>query len=539
MFRRLGRFLMLAISAVLFVLPFHQSVFAPLAFIAWVPAFIVFSQKDPSEAFVAGYGMGCLFFGLLGYWLTNVSVVGFVAAVLYLALYFGLFAFSIALFLKPTEVRETPMCFIMRKLRVALYFAAFWVALEYVRGWFLTGLPWALAAYTQWRNPAFIQIADCIGAFGVSFLVMLSNAFLGLFALSFTSLSRREPAFATPGLLIRYRLTFLGALLFLFLAVLGYGWSMLSARDSFYKSPAPKARLRISLIQGNIPQDQKWNARIKNIIFEKYKRLTLMSALEQPDLIVWPETSFPGYLEDEPTLAPLLRNTVRQIHTPILVGAPTLGNLERGLQFYNSAVLFAGNGEETARYSKLHLVPFGEYLPAGFGFLRRFFKIGDFSPGPEPTIFSIRSMHQTPAIAARFAAVICYEDIFPGLVRRFRNRGANFLVNITNDAWFGDTSAPYQHAQASVFRAVENRIPIVRATNTGFSCFITAEGRITSSVQDSGREIMVTGHQSDEIILRRGKSIYTRFGDAFMLLVLGLILLSFKDRRIQENYTCI
>jgi apolipoprotein N-acyltransferase len=142
--------------------------------------------------------------------------------------------------------------------------------------------------------------------------------------------------------------------------VLGYGTLTLRAREKFYSDERPKAKLAISVLQGNIPQEEKWDARIKGIIFEKYKRLTLMGAMEKADLVVWPETSFPGYIEDEPVMAAQLRGVVRQSRTSVLVGAPTIGDLEKELKFYNSAVLYGANGEEVQRYHKEHLVPFGE-----------------------------------------------------------------------------------------------------------------------------------------------------------------------------------
>jgi apolipoprotein N-acyltransferase len=263
-----------------------------------------------------------------------------------------------------------------------------------------------------------------------------------------------------------------------------------------------------------------------------------MAAGDKADLILWPETSFPGYLEDEPVMAAHLRNLVRQARAYVLVGAPTLGDLEEGLRFFNSGILYGPNGEERKRYSKKHLVPFGEYIPLEpvLGFIRHFVTIGHFTAGSEWTVFELRSLNQAKPIRAKFATLICYEDIFPGLVRSFCQNGADFLVNITNDAWFGKTAAPYQHAQASVFRAVENRVPVIRATNTGYSCFISAEGRILASVQDRGETLNVTGHQTQDITLRRGKSFYTEAGDVFMLFLGLLIVLAYRERNKTARY---
>jgi len=263
-----------------------------------------------------------------------------------------------------------------------------------------------------------------------------------------------------------------------------------------------------------------------------------MSAIGKSDLIVWPETSFPGYLEDDPVMAAQLRSVVRQSRTDVLVGAPTFGDLEKGLHFYNSAVFFGPDGEERGRYHKVHLVPFGEYVPFEpfFSFIRNFAQIGRFTAGQERTIFTMVTRYQKTNIKVNFAALICYEDIFPDLVREFRNNGADFLVNMTNDAWFGKTSAPYQHAQASVFRAVENRVHVVRAANTGLSCFISPEGRILDSVKENGEEIFVTGHRGAELILRKERSFYTRFGDIFAAFCFILCFLAYRDFSKRKTY---
>jgi apolipoprotein N-acyltransferase len=215
------------------------------------------------------------------------------------------------------------------------------------------------------------------------------------------------------------------------------------------------------------------------------------------------------------------------------VGAPTVGDIEtEDVKFYNSAVLFGPDGEERTRYHKTHLVPFGEYIPLEplFGILRNFVQIGRFSPGHEKTIFVLPSTSQKPHFKARFGVLVCYEDIFPGLVRDFCRGGADFMINMTNDAWFGKTTAPYQHAQASVFRAVENRVNVIRSANTGYSCFISPEGRILGAVEDKGEPIFVSGHHTMEILLRKNTSIFTRYGDLFLVLVAGLCFLAYRDR---------
>lgn len=518
---------LLTASAALLVLPFHDGRFGLLSFVGFVPYFFWLKGKSRTDAFVGSFFWGCLFWMALGYWLGLVNVLGLVVLVAYLAGYFAVFGAVAAPFVHP--VTETPEAARRARARAYLFVPAFWVLLEYARGWILGGIPWALAAGGLWKNLVWIQFADLTGVWGVSFFVVFVNlaAFRALEALG----GLRDPETRREGL----RAIAIGGAA---LALVGaYGaWRIASI-----EAPDASARVaRVSVLQGNIPQDQKWDARIKALIFEKYKRLMFMAALEKPDLIVWPETSFPGYLEDEPVMATHLRGAVRRSQTHVLVGSPTIGPLEGGLRFFNSAVFFGPDGEELGRYAKLHLVPFGEYVPfnAVLGFMHKLFGIGRFTPGKEHTVFTVPAADAAgKRAAARFGVLICYEDIFPGLVRDFVREGADFLVNVTNDAWFGKSSAPYQHAQGSVFRAVENRVNVVRATNTGYSCFISPTGRILASVEDNGKEIFVTGTKTQPLTIVRRRTLYTRLGDWFVALCLALAFLSRRSLRRQEAYS--
>ena len=512
---------LLFLSAALLVLPFHFGALGPLAFFALVPAFFCLKDKTSFQVFKCFFVMGFIYYAALGYWLNYVNVLGFLVLCAYLSLYFSFFGIWARPFL------------VFTKFRNGFFVAAIWVLLEYLRGALLSGFPWALLGYSQWKILPLIQIADLGGAYGVSFFILCVNVWVFQIVRSLSGGSLLRPPFP------RRQLT---GLVSGFILVAGYGWISLNGREAFYRDPRPKAEIRVSVLQGNIPQEKKWDARIKNIIFEKYKRLMQMAAMERPDLVVWPETSFPGYLEDEALMASRLRALVRQSHTSALVGAPTLGDLEKELRFYNSAVLFGPSGEDIKRYHKEQLVPFGEYVPLEpfLGFLRYFVSIGHFNPGQGQGLFSIVSQYRPIRIAAKFSTLICYEDIFPELVRERCRAGADFLVNISNDAWFGKTTAPYQHAQASIFRAVENRVPVVRATNTGYSCFISAEGRVLSSVKNDGQEIMVSGLQTETLVLRKGRSIYTRFGgDLFFWLMVGLAVLGWREKQKQSGHSRI
>jgi len=257
--------------------------------------------------------------------------------------------------------------------------------------------------------------------------------------------------------------------------------------------------------------------------------LTEQASAQQPDLIVWPETSVPGCLESETDLMDRVKSLAKIVRTPILVGAP---NEDRSLKdvYYNSAALFADDGRMLDRYDKMHLVPFGEYVPLAnvLSFVKAFTSspIGNFAPGRTHTVFKFfierhgRGTNDSWRLLkkVKFSVLICFEDIFPNLTRQFVKRDATFLVNITNDAWFGRTDAAYQHAQSSIFRAVENRVNVVRAANTGLSCFIDQKGQVVDAVESNGQNLFVDGFKVHEITLTHTKTFYTAYGDIFAYL---------------------
>jgi len=366
-------------------------------------------------------------------------------------------------------------------------------------------------------NVPVLQIADITGAWGVSFLVMLVNtAIYSLFSnnLKFTGKVKK---FSWAALI--------------FFIVLAYGYIKLhdivpSERGAFIK---------LSVIQGNIPQELKWDSKARSYILSKYFRLTEMAAAEGPDLIIWPEASSPGLLGQDNEIFDRIYALSKNKKMPLLIGAVASDNN----RFFNSALLIDKEGRTRERYDKLHLVPFGEYIPLKniFPFLETIVPIGDINRGREYTVFQIPIKSQD---FFRFSVLICFEDLFPELSRRFVKRGAGFLVNITNDAWYKQTSAPYQHLQASVFRAVENRVFLARAANTGISGFISPAGKIIKLVQDnSGRDIFVDGYATQQVeIPKRALSFYTRHGDSFIFLLLiftAYSILSFKRPRYVQK----
>jgi len=483
---RFRGFLLSAFSSILLILSFPKFNIEILAWLGFVPLFFALKDKSKGQAFLLSYLCGVIFWLGTIYWLVHVTLAGTILLILYLALYFAIFG----LVIRPCTRHSTPYSLV--------FIPSVWVLLEYLRGHLLTGFPWALLGHSQYLNLPVIQIADISGAWGVSFLLMAVNVAIVEIIWSWIR-----------GLWPRLRITVILLSSFLFLTLF-YGYFRLSQ----HAAPETQSPIRISVIQGNIPQELKWNPGAKDYIVNKYLGLSAQAAKDRPDLIIWPEAALSVILEEEPIFFEQVKDFARGTNTPLLLGAVTL----RDNLYYNSALLVSGSGETTSRYDKLHLVPFGEYIPLKnvFPFLETVVPIGDITAGKNYTIFQIPNSK----ITNRFAVLICFEDLFPELSREFIKRGAGFLINITNDAWYKKTSAAHQHLQASVLRAVENRRLLVRVANTGVSGFIAPSGKIISLVQDkNGRDIFVDGYKTEEIAAQKKTlSFYSRYGDIFPVL---------------------
>lgn len=498
------RVLLPLLSAALLIAAFPNFNCYPSAWIGLIPLLFAIDGKKPLGAFLCAFTTGVIFFLGTVYWLIHVTLPGMIAVVLYLALFFGAFGLIAS---PPIERPSYASLFIL---------PAAWVALEYARSHLFGGFGWNLLAHSQSGNLSIIQIADITGAYGVSFLIVLVNT-----AVYFTvkDIVKRN-----------YSTFYLAVAIILIFASLGYGNIRL---NNIFTGE----RLKVAVIQGNIPQHAKWNAAFRRMIVDRYTILTETAAQSEPDLVIWPETSVPGFLDLEPDLNEWVSSLAATSKSALLVGEPRQGSADSGA-CYNSATLFDKSGKSLGLYDKIHLVPFGEFIPAKriFSFVEKFTKatIGDLSPGREYTVFSfiversLRTADRTVRSVrkVRFSALICFEDIFPDISREFVRRGAVFLVNMTNDAWFGNTCAPYQHLQNSVFRAVENRVNVIRAANTGISCFIDQKGRVLRTVGAGDKVIFIEGFAIGDITLTNTRTFYTKYGDVLAYLCIALSLIS-------------
>ena len=483
------------LSAVCLVLAFPKTDLWPLAWVGLIPLLRDLDGQTPLRAFARAYLCGILFFGGTLYWLIHVTLPGMFLLVAYLASYFGFFGIGYIF---------------LNRLKTAwklLGIASLWTLLEFIRAHFLTGFGWASLGYSQYKNLVLIQVADLIGVYGVSLGIVLANL---LFKEILDGI-RKDPRARK----LKFTRSLTVPALILALA-LGYGALRLAVVRRAQNQPAPQAT--IAVIQANIPQPMKWYEPAWPDILARYKILTAAAAKENPDLIIWPETSYPGILWEDEELFDELQKFVAGLGVPLLVGSI----VHEDDHYYNTAILLSKDGEILRRYKKIHLVPFGEYLPLRFlfPFLAHIVPIADFIAGKEYTVFEVPGGDTQRS----FSVLICFEDTLGDLARQFVRQGAGLLVNMTNDAWFHDTKEPFMHAQASVFRSVENRRALVRAANTVVSCFIDASGRVTKAVADEyGKKTYVPGYGIAKVRFDRQKTFYTRYGDVFVLVCAGYL----------------
>jgi len=477
----------------------------PLVFVALVPL-LVWMQRDAEGPVSAtafprpprGTGWipwlaGTVFNVLLFWWLVRLPQSAMThpwiifPALLALALYLG---FYVALFGWITR-------FIRRRVGWSPLAVApvVWGASEWLKSSGPLGCPWGNVSYALAEHPAWIQGASLVGAPGLSVWIVCVNAiFAG------AVVARRWPA--------RVALVVLG----IALVALPVAWGR-----GHVRSHRPGETIRVALIQPNIPSEEKWDAAHQEKSIRTLTRLSREAAeqVPKPDLLIWPETALPFYVRLEAPKLERIFDLLKEVNVPLLVGYPdaTL-SLSGGVTTHNAAGLMLPSHTIVAQYDKIHLVPFGERIP--FQELLPFLgKIdlgqAEWTPGTTPVLFPFRN--------APFGVLICFESIFPELARDYGIDGARFLVNITNDEWFGPTAAPRQHADMAILRCVEQELGMARCANTGISMIIDPMGRVTQR-SPLFREAIITG----DVELGGSPTLFRVWGDWLTGLCLGLVL---------------
>ncbi len=495
------------LSGMLLVLSFPKYGFAAVAWIALVPLLVILSELRVREAFRAGFLTGFLYnLGVL-YWISfvvatygNGPVYFGVAAMLLLSAFLGLF---IALF------AGAVVYFRERGIPAMWTAPLLWTSLEFGKSNLFTGFPWENLAYSQHSFLPIIQIGDITGFYGITFLIVLINAIIANLVLQKGS----RPALiqAVSGLVLVGLVT-------------GYGLYRMADIRKITRSSESQ---QVSLIQGNIDQSIKWKPEFQDETLRIYKDETLKETNgKSPALIVWPETATPFYFQDIDDRQREVLSLAKSVGSHILLGSPSYKPGRGPEASLNSAFLVSPEGKIVGQYDKVHLVPFGEYVP-----LRRVLPfmsklvagIGDFHTG--------EGFRPLQAAGKNFGVLICYEAIFPEISRAYARAGIDFFVNITNDAWFGRTSAPYQHLSMTAFRAVETRRYIIRAANTGISALIRPTGEV-----ESATGLFQRGGLSGQIRLLSLQTIYTRIGDVFAYGCLALLGFAFILSLRRKNH---
>jgi apolipoprotein N-acyltransferase len=513
----------------------YTGCFAPfnLTWLCWIAltpliAAIWFSGKESRHPwlrnFALGYVTGLTFFWTALSWLTTVTVLGWFVLQFYMAIYVALWAWFCGL-LRPREAKtqpspskwnqmlaearstasppRSPWTRSSSNLLLASLLAAAWATQEWLRGWVFSGWGWnglGVALHDTWP---LIQIAEFTGIAGLSFMVAFANVIL------VTTARRLVLEARTHTTRPHFDLTLTMAAI---VGVLTFGLRATQV------SP-PTKPLRVAAVQSNVPQNQKFDPQFTRKIFDQFRRLSEIALRSNPppDLLVWPESSMPGPVLIEPESYKFVMDLAASAESDLLLG--TIDE-EKG-NVYNAALLISDGGERVQVYRKVHLVPFGEYIPGRHKvpLLARIVGDqvpGDFKSGREYTVFSLTNSD------VQVAPLICFEDTIGELVRQFvlpteTNPGANLFVDITNDGWFLHSAGSHQHLTNAIFRCVETRRPMVRAANTGVTCFINQFGRITQMLRDETGSTFTEGVLTGEIMVptEHELTFYTRHGELF------------------------
>lgn len=483
--RRLG---LAALAGILLAVSFPKIAFGPAAFVALLPLLVALAGASRKAGFVCGQVTGAVQGLLLLSWVGEVmhryggvAVPTAVVLTFLLALAFGLFLGAFGAFQAHLGLAFGPA-------RALLLAPFVFVTCEFLREYLLFGFPWCLLGYSQVDFPELIQVASITSVHGVSFLLAASSAGLAHLFAARSSFERRL-GLTLPALLISAALAF------------GHG--------RLQQPLAAESTLSVGVIQASIPQDEKWDEALLQSNIESHLALSRHAVGRDARLLVWPESAVGYELDLYPEVRKQINDFVSREGVFLLTGNDDRERATDGaVRSYVGAKLISPDGAIALRYHKMRLVPFGEYLPlptflSSFLPVRRLVQgVSDFTPGATPSIGRAQGVP--------VGVFICYEAIFPGLVRRFPLAGAQVLFNLTNDGWYGTSAAPYQHYAMARFRAVENHRFLVRAANTGISAIIDPFGRELARTELMEKRFLVGDVRAVSEL-----TFYARRGDVF------------------------
>ncbi|HPD55749.1 MAG TPA: apolipoprotein N-acyltransferase [Smithellaceae bacterium] len=485
-----------AISGIFLFLSFPKHGSGAVAWLSLVPLFFALRRSSSlKRAFALGFICGFIAYTGIIYWIAFV-VVNYG----YLPLYMGIFVMLLLVCYLSiyTALFAAGVYLLQKKVTLLLAAPALWVCLEYIKSYLFTGFPWENLGYSQFSNYYLIQAADIFGVFGLSFLVVSVNAAIYMLMIG------------------RERKNIVGvAVVFILIGAL-YIYGYLRA-DDIRQRMAQAPKLEVSLVQGNIDQSVKWDDFYQTRILNKYLQLSSNNSSRENGLIVWPETALPFNYQRDVSRQKQVNSLSVETKSWFIFGAVSYDYQQKAVDFFNSAYLLSPEGVIAGRYDKVHLVPYGEYVPLRniFPFIKKLTAgIGDFRAGDGYRPLNIADK--------KTGILICYEGILPHAARSYKLQSASLLVNITNDAWFGATSAPYQHFSMSLFRAIETRLYLLRSANTGISGIVDPTGYVVAQTK-----IFETDVLQGQVGFLDVPTFYAKFGDIFVAGCYLFIIVSF------------
>lgn len=536
------------ICGILWAMAFPRFEIAGFAWIVPGYLFLLTKNVERGEAFRIGYISGLIAHLISLHWLLYIPVkiapiAGWLALCAYLALYPA--AWTILIRLIHEKFFQEP-----GKVKYAIFApfvaAVVWTALEMVRARLLTGFPWNLLGVSQYKMLFLIQIADILGVYGVSFLIVWFSCAAAI------AIERLLKIEISLSFLLRPPTKWLSPMFLPLLAlalVIYYNFAIVIYTSGKHLNLHYRTELKIALVQPSIPQTIIWDKNENEERFKQLIDLTKSALTNQPDVVILPEAAIPDLFRYHPPTYRTITELARENKIWMIIGADDAeaidGDTNR-IAFYNSSFLISPDGFITGQYSKQHLVMFGEYVPLSrwLPFLKHLTPIGDsaFTPGKRPEKFKFYVIKNGERHDIETSVVICFEDVIPHLVRKHVTNELDFLVNLTNDGWFGESAAQWQHLANAVFRAVENRRTLVRCTNNGISCCVDEAGWIYNvNFQDPSKDYRAGIKICDLLIPSddmRKTTFYTRYGDVFgwtcvgaTLCLLLLLILPFSKKQ--------
>lgn len=506
-----------ALSGVLLVLCFPPFDLGGLSWLALTPliAALWFSEEwekhDDFRCFLLGYLTGAVYFLGCFSWVHTVTILGWLALSLYVAVYPAIFAAFVGRALKP---RQSPFESVSiwqkstNNLRVSVLVAAAWVSLEWVRGVLFSGFGWDTLGTALHDNVALIQVCDLTGVGGLSFMLVMVNAMIVLTA------KRLHSEFGHHKLRPHYDFS-------LTVAVVGVVFAY--GAGQVYQKPPESEHLNIAAVQGNIPVNEKRDLDNDKRILDLHIRRSEQAFAMNPDLLIWPEAATPRPINDEET-GNAVKALAERAPGDFLLGTVSF-NDDGG---FNSALLLTNSGQKHQFYHKVHLVPYGEYVPMRHTFPPLAWAIGDLVPddftfGKGPVVLQMSKKD------IKLAPLICFEDTLGDLARGFVLKGAQVFVTVTNDGWFLKSAESQQHLNNAIFRCAETKLPMIRAANTGISCIVDRLGRVITVLADEKGDTFIEGTlfaRQVEVPKNPAVTFYVRYGEVFTYACIGITALA-------------